>query len=166
MIQIGEGFRGAGAEAAHVNIVLGDRNGPMASAWATALASPTAGHASFTVVLRPGLAVRPYTVFVNKASIESDDHARLTWGAAQAGVASGLTDALADEIIDARHADHSLCIAAVWVDPQAVDEELVYSNNRWATREAVRVAMKGGPALPDLLALRDKPSNPFFRPEH
>ena len=83
-----------------MNTVLGEREGPVGQAWATALATPSAGHAPFVVVLQPGLPVVPFTLFVNKARIEGDDHGRLTWGAAQAGVASGVTDAVAAGTID------------------------------------------------------------------
>ena len=51
---IGESFIGEGAEAAHVNTVLGDRAGPVGTAWATALATPGSGHTPFVTVLRPG----------------------------------------------------------------------------------------------------------------
>ena len=37
---IGESYIGEGAEAAHVNTVLGERSGPVGVAWATALATP------------------------------------------------------------------------------------------------------------------------------
>ena len=52
---VGEGFAGSGAEAAHVNTVLGDREGPVGAAFATALATPCAGHTPFLVVAQPGL---------------------------------------------------------------------------------------------------------------
>jgi 5,6,7,8-tetrahydromethanopterin hydro-lyase len=61
VLEIGEGFVGAGAEAAHVNTVLGPRQGPVGAAFATALATPSVGHAPFVVVLRPSLAVKPPT---------------------------------------------------------------------------------------------------------
>ena len=99
-MELGESFVGDGAEAAHVNTVLGEREGPVGQAWATALATPSAGHAPFVVVLQPGLPVVPFTLFVNKARIEGDDHGRLTWGAAQAGVAAGVADAVAAGTID------------------------------------------------------------------
>ena len=70
--QVGEGFAGSGADAAHVNSILGDREGPVGTAWATALASPSAGHTPFVVVLRPNVPVRPMTLFVNKATIAGD----------------------------------------------------------------------------------------------
>ena len=66
-VLIGESYVGEGAEAAHINTVLGDRDGPVGTAWATALATPRPGHAAFVVILRPNLPVKPLTLFVNKA---------------------------------------------------------------------------------------------------
>src|SRR5260370_38146312 len=85
-VLIGESFVGDGADAAHINTVLGHRVGPVGTAWATALASPSAGHTPFVAVLRPGLPVKPLTLFVHKAAIGSEEHGTLTRGAAAAGV--------------------------------------------------------------------------------
>jgi len=159
---VGESFIGEGAEAAHINTMLGDRAGPVGAAWAAALASPRAGHTAFLAVLRPGLPVKPLTLFVNKAPIAGDEHGVLTWGAAQAGVAGGVADAVADSIISAADADELLLVAAVWVNPAARDAELVYRNNRAATREALRAGAAGAPAVADVLAGRDFPANPYY----
>ena len=161
-MQIGESFIGAGAEAAHVNTVLGSRAGPVAAAWATALASPRPGHTAFVAVLRPSLPAKPMTLFVNKATIASDEHGVLTWGAAQAGVAGGVADAVADSIIRPADVDDLLLIAAVWVNPAAREAGLVYRNNRRATREALRAGAGGLPAVADMLAGREYPANPYF----
>ncbi|MCX5736930.1 MAG: formaldehyde-activating enzyme [Proteobacteria bacterium] len=163
-MEIGESFVGAGAEAAHVNTVLGPREGPTGTAWATALASPSAGHTPFVVVLRPSLPVKPLTLFVNKAAIAGDEHARLTWGAAQAGVAGGVADALADGAIAAERADEWVLIAAVWVSPDARDADAVYRNNRAATRAALAAGRDRTPTLDAVLAARERPWNPFFEP--
>jgi 5,6,7,8-tetrahydromethanopterin hydro-lyase len=163
-MEIGESFVGAGAEAAHVNTVLGPREGPTGTAWATALASPSAGHTPFVVVLRPSLPVKPLTLFVNKAAIAGDEHARLTWGAAQAGVAGGVADALADGVIAAERADEWVLIAAVWVSPDARDADAVYRNNRAATRAALAAGRDRTPTLDEVLAARERPWNPFFEP--
>jgi 5,6,7,8-tetrahydromethanopterin hydro-lyase len=87
-VLIGEGFAGDGAEAAHINVVFGDRAGPVSTAWATALETPSADHTPFVAVLRPGVPVKPLTLLVNKAAIAGAEHSTLTWGAAQAGVAA------------------------------------------------------------------------------
>jgi 5,6,7,8-tetrahydromethanopterin hydro-lyase len=164
-LEIGEAFVGEGAEAAHVNCVLGPRDGPAGAAWATALATPSTGHAPFVVVLRPGLPVKPATLFVNKAAIAGEEHARLTWGAAQAGVAGGVADAVADGVIAARGVDGLALIVAVWVAPAARDADAVYRNNRAATRAALEAGRRRAPALDAVLAARAHPANPFFAPE-
>jgi 5,6,7,8-tetrahydromethanopterin hydro-lyase len=161
---IGESYIGEGAEAAHVNTVLGDRTGPVGVAWATALATPSPGHAPFVAVVIPGLPVKPMTLFVNKAAIAGDEHGNLTWGAAQAGVAGGVADAVSEGIIGEADADQNLIIAAVWVNPAARDAEKVYANNRTATREALRAGVAGMPHMTEVLAARHRPFNPFYSP--
>ena len=102
---IGEAFVGAGAEAAHLNVVLGRLGSPVETAWVSSLAAPRAGHVPFMTVLQPGLPVKPLTLFVNKAAIEGERHGILTWGAAQAGVAAGVAAAVAEGLIPAAEVD-------------------------------------------------------------
>src|SRR5690348_1376493 len=147
-VLIGESYVGEGAEAAHINTVLGDRDGPVGTAWTTALATPRQGHAAFVVILRPNLPVKPLTLFVNKAPMADEQHGNLTWGAAQAGVAGGVADAVADGVISAEDAERLVLIAAVWVNP--------------ATRNALENSVTGAPKLDEILAARHEPANPFF----
>jgi len=116
-------------------------------------------------VLRPSLPVKPLTLFVNKAPVLDDAHANLTWGAAQAGVAGGVADAVADGIISEQAAEDLVLIAAVWVNPNARNAGLVYRNNRAATRNALQAGAQGTPKVADVLAAKDAPYNPFFTPE-
>ena len=162
--QIGEAFVGEGVNAAHVNTVLGRKGGPVETAWVTALATPRQGHAAFVVVHQPSLAVKPLTLFVNKAEIRGDRHAALTWGAAQAGVARGVVGAVRDRFVPGEEVDHLLVIAAVWVNWEAEDEDAVYANNAEATRTALEAGARGLPRLEDLLAAGE-PWSAFFRPQ-
>lgn len=161
--QIGESFIGEGANAAHVNTVLGERGGPVETAWATALATPRAGHVPFVAIVAPNVAVKPLTVFVNKAPIESDAHGDLTWGAAQAGVAGGVADAVADGVVAPALADDLVLIAAVWVNPAADDADTVYRNNREATRRALAAGRDRLPELAEIAAAATAPWNAFYR---
>ena len=77
-VLIGEAFIGDGVDAAHVNTVLGERDGPVGTrgrprwprhAPVTCRSSPWCC---------PGLAVQPMTLFVNKAAIEPGRHGELT----------------------------------------------------------------------------------------
>jgi 5,6,7,8-tetrahydromethanopterin hydro-lyase len=162
-MELGEGFAGDGPNAAHVNTMLGPKNGPVGAAWATALATPRAGHTPFVVVVKPNVPVKPMTLFVNKATVDpaNDVHARLTWGAAQAGVAAGVTNALRKGVVH-DDVDAVVLVAAVWVNPEADDEELVFTNNA----EAVLSALSAGrDALPSVGTVLDAgaPENPYFR---
>lgn len=164
-MQIGEGFAGDGPNAAHVNTVLGSRDGAVGTAWTTSLATPRLGHAPFVVVVKPNVPVKPFTLFVNKAAIDGDKnerHAWLTWGAAQAGVAAGVTSLLREGGLSEADASDLLLIAAVWVDPNAESEDLVFANNETATAAALRNGRNGSPTVADVLAAGD-PQNPFFR---
>jgi 5,6,7,8-tetrahydromethanopterin hydro-lyase len=160
--QIGECFAGEGTEAAHVNTVLGRYGGPVEAAWATALATPRPGHAAFVAVLQPNLPVQPLTLFVNKATIAGERHGELTWGAAQAGVAVGVADAVAAGIVPEAEAADLLLIAAVWVNPQARDADAVYANNRRATADALANGAARRPAVADVLARRHEARNPYY----
>ena len=159
---IGESFVGDGADAAHVNTVFGDRDGPVGTAWATALATPRPGHTPFVAVLLPGVPAKPLTLFVNKATIAGDGHGTLTWGAAQAGVAGGVADAVREGIVSAADADRLLLIAAVWVNSAARDADLVYANNRAATRQALRAGVAGLSLVAEALGSAGRPANPYY----
>jgi 5,6,7,8-tetrahydromethanopterin hydro-lyase len=161
-VLIGESYVGTGAEAAHINTVLGSRSGVVGAAWATALATPSAGHVPFIAVLAPGIPVKPLTLFVNKAAAASAEHANITWGAAQAGVAGGVADAVASGVISAGEAESLLLIVAVWVDQKAADADLVYANNRAATQAALAAGFSGHPPLDEVLAAAAAPANPFY----
>jgi 5,6,7,8-tetrahydromethanopterin hydro-lyase len=162
MMQIGEGFAGTASNVAHINTIVGSRDGPAGTAWATALATPRAGHTPFVVVLQPNLPVQPMTLFVNKATVDAGNerHARLTWGAAQAGVAEGVIAATRDGVFD-NGVGELVVIAAVWVDPNADDEHAIYENNAEAMAAALRAGRDG---LPTVEAVLDAgaPRNPYF----
>jgi 5,6,7,8-tetrahydromethanopterin hydro-lyase len=105
------------------------------------------------------------TLFVNKATIDASDerHARLSFGAAQAGVAAGVLAALRKGVLTPEDADDAVLIAAVWVNPAADDEAAVFANNS----EAVLAALTAGrDNLPSVRTVLDagEPQNPYFRP--
>lgn len=164
IFQIGEGFSGEGVNAAHVNTMLGAKDGPVGAAWATALATPRAGHVPFVVVVKPNVPVKPMTLFVNKATIDAPDglHAGFTWGAAQAGVAAGVVAAVRKEIVPQQDAHDLVLITAVWVNPAAHDEEAVYANNATATLNALVAGRDDAPTLRTVFDA-GPPENPYFR---
>ena len=72
--------------------------------------------------------------------------------------------AVADGIVDADLVDDLVLIAAVWVNPAAVDEALVYDNNRTATRDALAAGAARLPTLDEALEYRDRAFNAYYLP--
>jgi 5,6,7,8-tetrahydromethanopterin hydro-lyase len=165
MFHVGEGFEGAGVNAAHINLLLGPKQGVMGTAWATAAASPGPGHVPFQVVLKPNLPVKPATLFIGKAVLRDAKHEKLTWGPAQLGVAAGLTRAVLDNLLPPEAEDAWLAIALVWVDWNADDADAVYVHNKSATHLAAKRAMTvGWPSRAELISGLASVGNPFYTP--
>lgn len=162
---VGESFVGDIPNNAHVNILAGIRDGPVGTAFATGIANPSHGHVPFLVVLEPNVAVKPPTLFVNKVAIQGENHAKMTWGPAQAGIAAGVHLALDRGHLHSEAATKWIIIAAVWVNPESHDENAVYENNVAATVEAIARAIKHEPTSAELSAAAKAPWNPFFESE-
>lgn len=115
---IGEGFEGPGVNAAHVNMMLGPKSGPAGQAFVSALASPSQGHAPFMLIVKPGVPVKPMTVYSNKAPIENEFHGNATWGASQAGIAKAITEALLEGELPEEAENEWTIVTANWVNPR------------------------------------------------
>lgn len=162
--RIGEAWSGEAPNGAHINVVVARRGSPTAAAIAGALASPRPGHLPFLACLQLGDVVRPATVVVNKATLAGEVLPRLTWGAAQLGVAQGVLDAVAAGTIDPAEADELVLLVPVWVDAAASDETAVRLAHREATHAAIANAVRPVSAG-DVLALaarREDAANAYY----
>src|SRR5262249_4032244 len=139
--RIGDGFAGEPPNSSHVNLVLAARGGVTAAALLTAFATPSPGHTPILVSAGTGELrgpVWPPTVMMNKATTTTEQHERLTFGAAQLGIAQGVLDAVADGVLEADQ--QTLLFAAIYVPPQAQDETAMRVSTRIATRRAIQAA--------------------------
>jgi 5,6,7,8-tetrahydromethanopterin hydro-lyase len=162
--RIGEAWAGEAPNGAHINVVVARRGSPTAAAIVGALASPRPGHLPFLACVRLGEVVRPVTLIVNKNTLAGDVLPRLTWGAAQLGVAQGVLDAVAEGIIDPADAAELVLLVPVWVDEAASDETAVRLANREATRAALASAVRP-PTADEVRALasrRDQATNAYY----
>jgi 5,6,7,8-tetrahydromethanopterin hydro-lyase len=162
--RIGEAWSGEVPNGSHINVVVARRGSQTAAALAVALASPRPGHVPFLACLEPGTLVRPTTIVVNKVTLEGDTLPRITWGAAQLGIAQGVLDVVHDGVVAAGDVPELLLLVAVWVDPAAHDETAVRLANREATRAAIADAVSP-PSADDVLALasrREQATNAYY----
>lgn len=139
--RIGEAWSGEVPNGSHVNVVLASRGSAIAAAAVSALALPAKGHTPILVCLGAGAAVWPPTIMTNKATVESEELARATWGGAQLGIGEGVLDAVADGLLEPD--GETLVLVAVWVDPAASDQKAIRAANRDAVGRAIRTAIEG-----------------------
>ncbi len=139
--RIGEGWSGELPNGSHINVVIALRGSPTAASIVGALAAPRPGHMPFLAVAESGALVRPVTVVVNKVTLVNDLLERMTWGAGQVGIAQGVLDAVADELIDPTLAGSLVLLVAIWLDPKVDDETAVRMATRAATRAAIEDAL-------------------------
>lgn len=161
---IGESFVDRGDNAAHINVLIGPKNGPVGQALTTSLAAPRLGHPPFMIVLGPNLPVKPATLFSAKGDIRGDDHATLTFGPAQQGVAEGIVRSVRAGVIPPYAIEDWVMIAAIWVNWSANDADKIYVNNRQAIYEAIERAFARQPAPADLIGALGHACNPFYTP--
>jgi 5,6,7,8-tetrahydromethanopterin hydro-lyase len=162
--RIGEAWAGDVPDGSHINLVIARRGSPTAAAAVGALASPRPGHAPFLACLGAGNVVRPATIVVNKSTLESETLTRITWGAAQLGIAQGVLDAVADGLLDAEAAADLVLLVALWVDPAASDETAVREANREAMHGAIANALApdAAGAARALADRREDAANAFY----
>ena len=162
--RIGEAWAGEVPNGIHVNVVLARRGSPAAAAAIGALASPSPGHVPFLAALEGGRMIRPPTIVVNKTTLESENLERLTWGAAQLGIAQGVLDRVADGVLPADEAGELVVLVVVWVDPEGTDETAVRAAARTATAAAIADAAAPPDAaeVEELAARREGGSNRFY----
>src|ERR1700704_6678925 len=96
---IGEALFGDGNEIAHIDLLIGSKDGPVGIAFANALARQSQGHSNLLAVLTPNLAVKPSTVLVTKVTIKGAKQAVQMFGPAQSAVAKAVADSVADGIL-------------------------------------------------------------------
>lgn len=160
-LKIGEALAGQGAEVAHIDLMIGKKEGPVAEAFAKAKAAPATGHEPLLAILEPNLAVKPMTLIVPTVTITSMRQASMVYGPAQTAVAKAVVDSVADGTIPKEAVGDLIIIANVFVHLTAVDRQRVYINNYKAMRHAVRKTVEGRPTVDELVENKDRSKHPF-----
>jgi 4-hydroxy-tetrahydrodipicolinate synthase len=160
-LKIAEALAGAGAEVAHIGLMIGTKNGPLAEAYTKARAQPTQGHEPLEAILEPNLKVKPETLIVPTVTIRSMRQASMVYGPAQTAVAKAVADSVADGTIPKAAADDLILIVNVFVHPSAVDRQRVYINNYKAMRHAIRRAIEGRPTTDEIIENKNRSKHPF-----
>ena len=82
-MRIGEALIGNEPELAHIDLLIGDKKGPVGAAFASGLSHLSKGHTPLLAVIRPNLPTKPATLIVPKVTIQNLEQAAKMFGPAQ-----------------------------------------------------------------------------------
>jgi 5,6,7,8-tetrahydromethanopterin hydro-lyase len=158
---IGEALAGDGNEIAHIDLLIGDKAGPVGNAFANALADQKQGHSNLLAVLTPNLAVKPATVLITKVTIKGAKQAVQMFGPAQAAVAKAVADSVAEGVIPKDKCEDYVIVCGVFIHWQAEDDKKIYDYNYQATKLSIARAMKNEPSVQEMISKKDSSKHPF-----
>ena len=158
---IGEALTGEGNEVAHIDLLIGDKAGPVGTAFANALANQSHGHTNLLAIVAPNLLCKPATVLITKVTIKGLGQAAQMFGPAQAAVGRAVADSVAAGVIPKDQADNLVMVCGVFIHPEAKDNNKIYQYNYDATKMAIKNAMKNEPKIEEILAKKDTVKHPF-----
>ncbi|HFD38927.1 MAG TPA: hypothetical protein ENJ31_03635, partial [Anaerolineae bacterium] len=153
---VGEGFAGPPfSEVAHIDLLLGWKDGPVGRALERARNEPRPGHE--LVIINE----RPLTMLVPTVTVRTKKARQLVYEEAAAGVNLALEHAIARHNLPEPLLDDICLIANVFVHPAASIRQRVKINNYKAMRGAIRKALEGRPTLAELIAEKEAARHPF-----
>ncbi len=158
---IGEALVGDGNEIAHIDLLVGSKDGPVGHAFANALARQSSGHSNLLAVLEPNLAVKPATVMITKVTIKGAKQAVQMFGPAQAAVAKAVADSVEKGVISKSECENLVIVCGVFIHWEAEDDKKIYKYNYEATMLALASAMKSKPSADEMIAGKEKAAHPF-----
>ena len=153
---VGEGFAGPPfSEIAHIDLLLGLKDGPVGKAIERALGEPRPGHELKII------SERPRTMLVPTVTIRTKKASRLVYEDAAAGVNLAIEHSIQQGFLPGGLLDQICLIANVFVHPAAAIRRRVEINNYKAMRGAIRKAVERRPTLEELLSEKEAARHPF-----
>ncbi len=159
---IGEALVGEGNEIAHIDLMIGSKDGPVGMAFATALSNQKQGFSNLLAGV-PNAICKPAAVMITKVTIKGAGQAIQMFGPAQKAVGMAVLDSVAEGVIPKAEAENLVIIAGVFIHWDAKDNDKIYKYNYEATKQAIQRAMRGEPKIDDVLSRKDKLTHPFYK---
>ncbi len=156
MFLVGEALIGEAAELAHIDLIIGEKTGPVGQAFANGFTQLSAGHTPLLSVVRPNLLAKPATLIVPKVTVKNMAQASQIFGPAQTAVARAVADSVQEGIIPEGRIEDLAIIVSVFIHPEAKDYNKIYRYNYGATKLALERAMEGFPDTKTLMFEKDR----------
>ena len=160
-LSVGESLVGDGNEVAHIDLLIGSKDGPVGEAFAGALLNQKEGHTNLLAVVAPNLPAKPDTIMANKVTIRGEKQVGQIFGPAQAAVARAVVDSVSEGVIPEGDVDDLCIIVGVFIHWLAEDDKKVFDWNYQATKESIARAMGGEPAVSSVIEQAAEARHPF-----
>jgi 5,6,7,8-tetrahydromethanopterin hydro-lyase len=158
---VGESLVGDGNEVAHIDLLIGSKEGPVGEAFATALLNQKEGHTNLLAVVAPNLPAKPDTLMANKVTLKGEAQVGQMFGPAQAAVARGVVDSVKEGVIPQDQVDGLCIIVGVFIHWDASDEKKIFDWNYQATKESIARAMGNQPSAQSVIDGAAEARHPF-----
>ena len=142
--------------AAEPEIVIGELDGPVGTAFATLLGDQVKGHSRVLAIMNTDIMVKPATLMVSKVTVKNERYTNILMGTVQGAIANGVLDAVRNGDIPKEKANDLGIIVSVWLNPSVIkddnlDHKILFDIHRKATAQAIAKAMKNEPGIDWLL---------------
>ena len=156
MYLVGEALVGDGAELAHIDLLMGEKEGPIGSAFANAISQLSVGHTPLLAVVRPNLLTKPVTLVIPKVTLKDMHQVNEMFGPVQAAVAKAVADSLEEGAFGSADTEDLVILCSAFVHPEAKDYNKLYRFNYGATKLAITRAMEKFPDNKTLIKEKDR----------
>ena len=158
---LGESLVGEGNEVAHIDLIIGSKQGPAGTAFCNALTNNKDGFTTLLAVVTPNLPAKPDTILFNKVTIKGAAQAVQMFGPAQAAVARAVVDSVGEGIIPRDKVDDYVVMVGVFIHWEAKDDKKIFDYNYQATKEAIARALNNEPSASAVLEAEATARHPF-----
>ncbi|ADN35575.1 formaldehyde-activating enzyme [Methanolacinia petrolearia DSM 11571] len=158
MYLIGEALEGEGAELAHIDLLIGDKMGPVGMAFANAASQLAPGHTPLLAVIRPNLLTKPATLIIPKVTLKTEGQVNAMFGAVQAAIAKAVADSYEEGVFEGCGYDPEdiVILASAFLHPEARDYNRIYRYNYGSTKLAIKRALDMFPDKATLMNEKDR----------
>lgn len=160
---VGEGYAGPpDFEIAHVDLLLGLKDGPVGRALKQALSRSKPEDPSGKDLTELKIIYeRPRTLLVPTVTVRTKKQARHIYQNAVEGLVMAIESSLADGFLPKEALDDLVMIANAFVHPSAANRRRITINNYKAMRAAIRKAIEGRPSRDELLHEKEAARHPL-----
>jgi len=145
---------------AHIDLLIGPKDGPVGQAFASALCNQSAGHTNLLAVVSPNIPCKPQTVMITKVTMKGSKQVLQMFGPAQAAVARAVVDSVIEGVLPKDKAEEWVIVCGVFIAGSANDNKKIYKNNYEAVKLAIKNAMRGSPTIDEIIKAKDT-KHPF-----